>query len=41
MYAVAARDARRAEAYAKEHGFQKSYGGATAYQGIYIILSQL
>ncbi|KAJ7929022.1 NAD(P)-binding protein [Mycena leptocephala] len=32
MYAVAARDARRAEAYAKEHGFQKSYGGATAYQ---------
>ncbi|KAJ6543989.1 hypothetical protein B0H19DRAFT_1221810 [Mycena capillaripes] len=34
LYAVAARDTKRAEAYAKEHGFQKSYSGATAYQDL-------
>ncbi|KAJ7621509.1 NAD(P)-binding protein [Mycena polygramma] len=34
LYAVAARDAKRAEAYAKEHGFRKSYGGKTAYQDL-------
>ncbi|KAJ7601709.1 NAD(P)-binding protein [Mycena polygramma] len=34
LYAVAARDSTRAEAYAKEHGFQKSYGGKTAYQDL-------
>nr|GAT56738.1 NAD(P)-binding protein [Mycena chlorophos] len=32
LYAVAARDAQRAEEFAKEHGFQKSYGGPTGYQ---------
>jgi hypothetical protein len=40
LYAVAARDATRAEAFAKKHGFQKSYGGETGYQG-YIILSRI
>ncbi|KAF7330919.1 NAD(P)-binding protein [Mycena venus] len=34
LYAVATRDAKRAEAYAKEHGFQKSYGGETGYQDL-------
>ncbi|KAJ6519122.1 NAD(P)-binding protein [Mycena sanguinolenta] len=34
LYAVAARDAKRAEAFAKEHGFQKSYGGSTSYQDL-------
>ncbi|KAJ7209258.1 NAD(P)-binding protein [Mycena pura] len=34
IYAVAARDATRAEAYAKKHGFEKSYGGPTAYQDL-------
>ncbi|KAJ6454529.1 NAD(P)-binding protein [Mycena vitilis] len=34
LYAVAARDSPRAEAYAKEHGFQKSYGGKTAYRDL-------
>ncbi|KAJ7497512.1 NAD(P)-binding protein [Mycena latifolia] len=32
LYAVAARDTKRAEEFAKEHGFQKSYGGDTGYQ---------
>ncbi|KAJ7284898.1 NAD(P)-binding protein [Mycena rebaudengoi] len=32
LYAVAARDLRRAEAFAKQHGFQKAYGGKNAYQ---------
>ncbi|KAJ7155534.1 NAD(P)-binding protein [Mycena crocata] len=34
LYAVAARDVKRADAYAKEHGFQKSYGGDTGYQDL-------
>ncbi|KAF7370355.1 NAD(P)-binding protein [Mycena sanguinolenta] len=34
LYAVAARDAKRAEAFAKEHGFQKSYGGSNGYQDL-------
>jgi hypothetical protein len=37
LYAVAARDATRAEAFAKKHGFQKSYGGETGYQGCDIL----
>ncbi|KAK7043766.1 hypothetical protein VNI00_008378 [Paramarasmius palmivorus] len=32
LYAIAARDKARAEGFAHKHGFQKSYGGATAYQ---------
>ncbi|THU83074.1 NAD(P)-binding protein [Dendrothele bispora CBS 962.96] len=32
LYAVAARDKARAEEFARKHGFQKSYGGATGYQ---------
>ncbi|KAJ7717666.1 NAD(P)-binding protein [Mycena metata] len=34
LYAIAARDEKRAEAYAKEHGFQKSYGGENGYQDL-------
>ncbi|KAJ7064812.1 NAD(P)-binding protein [Mycena amicta] len=34
LYAVAARDAKRAEEFAKEHGFQKSYGGPNGYQDL-------
>lgn len=32
VYAVAARDQKRAEAFAKKHGIEKAYGGSTAYQ---------
>ncbi|KAG5634295.1 hypothetical protein H0H81_002506 [Sphagnurus paluster] len=32
VYAVAARDASRAAAYAKKHGIPKAYGGPTGYQ---------
>ncbi|KAJ7632983.1 NAD(P)-binding protein [Roridomyces roridus] len=34
LYAVAARDAKRAQEFAKEHGFSKSYGGPTGYQDL-------
>ncbi|KAJ7632982.1 NAD(P)-binding protein [Roridomyces roridus] len=34
LYAVAARDAKRAEEFAKEHGFSKSFGGTAAYQDL-------
>ncbi|KAF7330914.1 NAD(P)-binding protein [Mycena venus] len=34
LYAVAARDLKRAETYAREHGFQKSFGGETGYQDL-------
>ncbi|KAG7086097.1 hypothetical protein E1B28_003612 [Marasmius oreades] len=34
LYAVAARDQARADAFAHKHGFQKSYGGTTAYQDL-------
>jgi hypothetical protein len=33
IYAVAARDLNRANAYAKTHGIEKAYGGANGYQG--------
>jgi len=32
VYAVAARDQKRAEAFAKKHGIEKAYGGSTGYQ---------
>jgi len=33
IYAVAARDVKRAEAFAKKHGVSKFYGGSNGYQG--------
>lgn len=45
LYAIAARDKVRAEAFATKYGFQKAYGGPTGYQGrdsaIYLSLLQL
>ncbi|KAI0344542.1 NAD(P)-binding protein [Trametopsis cervina] len=34
VYAVAARDLTRAQAFAKTHGIEKAYGGANAYQDL-------
>ncbi|KAF9463338.1 NAD(P)-binding protein [Collybia nuda] len=34
LYAIAARDLTRAEAFAKKHGFEKAYGGPTGYQDL-------
>ncbi|KAJ7160925.1 NAD(P)-binding protein [Mycena filopes] len=34
LYAIAARDLSRAEEFAKEHGFQKAYGGGSGYQDL-------
>ncbi|KAJ7634726.1 NAD(P)-binding protein [Roridomyces roridus] len=34
LYAVAARDTKRAEEFAKKHGFQRSFGGSTGYQDL-------
>ena len=33
IHAVAARDLSKAQGFAKKHGIDKVYGGATAYQG--------
>jgi predicted dehydrogenase len=37
VYAVAARDPRKATAFAKKHRIEKVYSGPTGYQGKYII----
>lgn len=33
MYAVAARDLGKAQAFAKKYGIEKTYGGLNAYEG--------
>ncbi|KAG6821220.1 hypothetical protein H0H93_004042 [Arthromyces matolae] len=40
LYAIAARDKTRAEAFAKTHGFEKAYGGPNGYQGTPLLLRE-